>query len=77
MRYSRGMPMGDYSHCAHCERAPRFQWCGFWLCDSCKERASISHYPDHGTEVTVISIDGERYVYRPCDSLNQRYEQCT
>lgn len=74
MRYSRGMPMGDYTHCAHCERMPSLQLHGFYLCDSCRERAEIVHYWDHGVEQTSIWIDGEGYHADTCYSLNPEHE---
>ena len=60
--------------CVHCRHGASIQWYGFWLCDPCKEQATISHYWDHGIEVTLVCIGDERYVNRPVYSINPKYE---
>lgn len=73
MRFSGGMPMGDYSHCAHCGLPPTLQLYGFYLCASCRECAEISHYWNHGVEEITIVVHGERYHADSCYSLNPDY----
>lgn len=56
-----GVGRGTQSHCCHCASPPDIQVYGFYLCQSCRDRAEITHYTSHGVEHTVVNIDGCYY----------------
>lgn len=74
MQHSGGLPMGDYTHCCHCNGIPWMQLFGWYLCKGCRERAEFSHFKLHGNETTRMTIDGVDYFNGGCYSLNPEHE---